>query len=256
MLQRMRGYLESPRRRKRVAVLAVVVLVAGAGAIVGLTWSNTSHEKETFEPGKAQVIQKQVPVVLSVADRRAALRALGRFVEAAIARRNLAAAYDLATPELRGPVSRREWARGDISVPSYPVYRYGARITDSYRNDVSVQLFLKARRRSVEPLGVDVELKAVGRGANRRWLVAYYLPRQTLGTAVAQSPKAASGQEDPGLGPHLGKVWFFVPLALLGLIVFVPVGLGVRDWLQGRAAERRYGERRELPPLPPRTGRR
>ena len=183
----------------------------------------------------------------------AVLRAVDSFVEEAVARRDLAAAYDLTAPELRGPVSRREWSRGDIPVPAYPVYRHGTRITDTYRNDVSVQLFLKARRPSVEPLGVDMELKAVGKGSNRRWLVAYYLPRQTLGTAVARGPTAAAAPKDPGLGPHLSKVWFFVPLGILGVIVLVPVGLGMRDWFQARAAERRYGERRELPPLPPRT---
>jgi hypothetical protein len=47
--------------------------------------------------------------------------------------------------------------------------------------------------------------------------------------------------------------WFLVPLAILGLIVLVPVGLGVRDWVQARAAERHFGQQRELPPLPPRT---
>jgi hypothetical protein len=141
-------------------------------------------------------------------------------------------------------------------VPSYPAYRHGARITDTYRDDVSVQLFLRARRRGVEPLGVDMELKAVGKGAKRRWLIAYYAPRQTLGTAVAQGPETGSKPKEPGLGPHLGKMWFFVPFAILGLIVLVPVGLGIRSLLEARAAERRYGESRQLPPLPPRPGQR
>ena len=252
----MRRLIESPRRRKRVAVLAVLAAAAVVATIIGLTWSNTSREKETFEPGKAQVIHGQVPVALSPADRRAVLRAVRRFVETAVARRDLAAAYDLTTPDLRGGVSRSQWARGEIAVPAYPVYRYGARITDTYRNDVSVQLFLMARRRGVDPLGVDVELKAVGKGASRRWLVSYYLPRQTLATAAPRGPNAAPEPKDPGLGPHLGRTWFFLPLAILGLIVLVPVGLGIRDWFQGRAAERRYGARKELPPLPPRAGER
>jgi hypothetical protein len=250
----MRVLPESPRRRKRVIVLAVLAVVGVAAPIIGLTMSNTSREKETFRPGKAQVIQNQVSVPLSAADRRAVLRAVDRFVDSAVARRDLAAAYDLTAPELRGSVSRREWARGDIPVPAYPVYRHGVRITDTYRNDVFAQLFLKARRSSVEPLGVDIELKAVGKGSKRRWLVAYYLPRQTLGTAVARGPTAAPEPKDPGIGPHLSNLWFFVPLGMLGLIVLVPLAIGIRDWFQARAAERRYGERRELPPLPPRPG--
>jgi hypothetical protein len=251
---RMRVLPESPRRRKRVIVLALLGAAAVVGTVIGLTMSNTSHEKETFEPGKAQVIQNQVPVPLSAADRRAVLTAVDRFVDTAVARRDLAAAYDLTTPELRGPVSRREWARGDIPVPEYPVYRHGVRITETYRNDVFAQLFLKAKRPSVEPLGVDLELKAVGKGSKRRWLVSYYLPRQTLGTAVARGPTAAAEPKDPGIGPHLSNVWFFVPLGMLGLIVLLPVAIGTRNWLQGRAAERRYGERKKLPPLPPRPG--
>jgi hypothetical protein len=249
----MRRLIESPRRRKRVLVLALVGVAAIVATIIGLTWSNTSHQKETFEPGKAQVIPQEIPVALSRADRRAVLRTVDRFVETAVARRDLAAAYDLTAPELRGGVNRTEWARGEIPVPSYPVNRHGARITDSYRDDVSVQLFLSSRRRGVDPLGVDMELKAVGNGAKRRWLVSYYLPRQTLGIAAPRGPSAAPEPKDPGLGPHLGMVWFLVPLAILGLIVLVPVGLGVRDWVQARAAERRFGKQRELPPLPPRT---
>src|SRR5437763_4177480 len=108
----MRGLPESPRRRKRVLVIAAVVLAAGVATIVGLTWSNTSHEKETFGPGKAQVIPQQVPVPLSAADRRAVLRTVDRFVQTAVARRDLAAAYDITSPELRGSVSRRRWSRG------------------------------------------------------------------------------------------------------------------------------------------------
>jgi hypothetical protein len=249
----MRVLPESPRRRKRVLILAGVALAALVATIVGLTWSNTSHEKETFRPGKAQVIHQQVPVALPAADRRAVLRTVDRFVDYAVARHDLAAAYDLTSPALRGSMSRKQWSRGDTPVPSYPVYRHGARITDTYRNDVSVQLFLKAKRRSVAPLGADMELKAVGKGPRRRWRVAYYLPRETLATAPLEAPKAAAEPKDPGLGPHLSKVWFIVPLAILALIVLVPVAIGIRDAVLARAAERRYGERRELPPLPPRT---
>jgi hypothetical protein len=250
----MRVLPESPRRRKRVIVLALVAAAAVLATIIGLTLSNTSPEKETFQPGKAQVIQNQVRVPLSASDRRAVLLAVDRFVDTAVARHDLAAAYDLTAPELRGPVSRREWAGGDIPVPAYPVFRHGVRITETYRNDVFAQLFLKARRSSVQPLGVDIELKAVGKGSKRRWLVSYYLPRQTLGTAVARGPTAAPEPKDPGIGPHLSNLWFFVPLGMLGLIVLVPLAIGIRNWFQARSAERRYGERKELPPLPPRPG--
>lgn len=46
-----------------------------------------------------------------------------------------------------------------------------------------------------------------------------------------------------------------MPLAIFALILLVPLGLGVRHWTAARAAERAYGDGRELPPLPPRPGR-
>jgi hypothetical protein len=97
-----------------------------------------------------------------------------------------------------------------------------------------------------------MELIATGKGDRRRWLVDYYLPQETL-SAPSDTKKAAGPEpKAPGIGPHLTQTWLLVPLAFLGLIVLVPVGIGVRDWRQGRAAEKEYGGGRGLPPLPTR----
>lgn len=251
----MRGLLNSPRRRRRAAILAALVLAGGLATLIGFLLTNTAEpQKETFERGQAQVTKEQKPRPLSAADRRAVLAVVHRFVDAGVARKDLPAAFDLSTPNFHGGLTRAQWVHGETPIYPYPVYRHGARIAESYQNDVMVQLYLRARSRSVEPLGVDVELKAVGRGTGRRWLVDYYQPRETLATAGS---RARSGPEpkDPGLGPHLTQRWLLVPLGILLLIVLVPVGLGLRDWLAGRAAEREQGEGRRLPPLPSRSRR-
>jgi hypothetical protein len=252
----MRGLLDSPRRRRRIVILAVLAACGLLAAVLALFFRNTARpEKETFRPGRAQVIREQKPIRLSAGERRSVLAAVDRFVDLAVARHDLRAAYDLTTRNFRGPVTRSQWARGDTPVYPYPVLEHSERIQVAYPGDVMVQLLLTARRRAkLEPLDVDVELKAAGKGASRRWLVDYYLPRETVGTA---GDRRASGPEpkDPGIGPHLTIAWLLVPAGVFLLIVLVPIGLGVRQWLLGRAAERRYAGSRELPPLPTRRQR-
>jgi hypothetical protein len=250
----MRGLPDSPRRRKRVLIAAVAVAAALLATVLGLHFSNTAKpQKETFEQGKAQVTHEQVPKRLAPADRRAVLAVVNRFVEAGVAGKDLAASYDLTTANLHAGVTREQWVRGDNPIYRYPVYKHGLRISGSYENEVTVQLYVRARSRKVVPLGVDVDVRAVGTGPKRRWLVDYFQPRETLVTA-GDRPSSGPQPKDPGLGPHLTQRWLLVPLGIFLLILLVPLGLGVRHWLQGRAAERAFGDSRELPPLPPRPG--
>jgi hypothetical protein len=251
----MRGLPESPRRRKRVLIAVVAAGAAILATVLGLHFTNTAKpQKETFEQGKALVTRDEVPKRLTAADRRAVLAVVHRFVRTAVAGKDLAVAYDLATANLHGGVTRKQWAHGQNPIYHYPVFKHGVRIAASYENDVMVQLYLRARSRKVEPLGVDVELLAVGTGPKRHWLVDYFQPRATLVTA-ADRPRSGPEPKDPGLGPHLTQRWLLVPLGIFLLIVLVPIGLGVRHWTAARAADRAFGKERELPPLPPRPGR-
>ncbi len=251
----MRGLLDSPRRRKRLLIAGLAAGAALLATVLGLHFANTAKpQKETFEQGQVQVTHEQVPKRLLPADRRAVLAVVHRFVRTAVAGKDLAAAYDLTTANLHGGVTREQWARGNNPIYRYPVFKHGVRIAESYENDVMVQLYLRARSRKIEPLGVDVEVRAVGTGPARRWLVDYFQPRETLVTA-ADRPASGPEPKDPGLGPHLTERWLLVPLGIFLLILLVPLGLAVRHWTAARAAERAFGDGRELPPLPPRPGR-
>lgn len=250
----MRGLPGSPRRRKRVLIAGVVVGAALVATLVGLQFRNTAEpQKETFQQGQAQVTHDPVLRPLAPADRRTILAVVHRFVEAGVAGKDLAAAYDLTTANLHGGVTRAQWERGDNPIYRYPVYKHGVRIAASYADDVKVQLYVRARSRKIEPLGVDVELIAVGKGPSRRWLVDYFLPREAIVTA-GDRPNTGPQPKDPGLGPHLTQRWLFVPLGLFLLILLIPVGLAIRHWAEARAAEREFGDGRKLPPLPPRRG--
>jgi hypothetical protein len=246
----MRALPDSPKRRKRVLIAGTAAGAALVAALLGLHFSNTAKpQKETFQQGQAQVTDDLVPKRLAPDDRRAILSVVHRFVQEGVAGKDLAAAYDLTTASLHAGVTREQWIRGDNPIYRYPVLKHGVRIAASYENDVMVQLYMRARSRKVEPLGVDVELRAVGKGTARRWLVDYFQPREALVTA-ADRPATGPQPKDPGLGPHLTQRWLFVPLGIFLLILLVPIGLGVRHWAEARRAEREFGEGRELPPLP------
>jgi hypothetical protein len=224
--------------------------LALVATLFGLHFRNTAKpQKETFQQGKAQVTQDLVPKRLTPADRRAVLAVVDRFVRAGVAGKDLAGAYELTTASLHAGSTREQWIHGDNPIYRYPVYKHGVRIAESYENDVMVQLYVRARSRKVEPLAVDVELRAVGKGPARRWLVDYFQPREAVVTA-ADRPASGPQPKDPGIGPHLTQRWLLVPLGIFLLILLVPIGLGVRHWAEGRAAERAFGEGRELPPLP------
>jgi hypothetical protein len=250
MVLRMRVLLDSPRRRKRALIVAVVGGAALLATVFGLVFRNTAKpQKETFEQGKVQVTHEQVPKRLARADRRAVLAVVNRFVETGVAGKDLSAAYDLTTANLHAGVTREQWVHGNNPIYRYPVYKHGVRISGSFSDDVTVQLYVRARSRKVEPLGVDVDVKAVGRGSKRRWLIDYFQPRETLVTA-GDRPASGPAPKDPGLGPHLTQKWLLVPLGIFVMILLLPLGIGVRHWSQGRAAERAFGDSRELPPLP------
>ena len=98
----------------------------------------------------------------------------------------------------------------------------------------------------------SMELRAVGAGKSRRWLVDYFEP---IGGGLSQPTnpnpnplQAASGPEPERDEGQLGVAWVLVPLSVLALIVLIPIALAIRGWRRNRRADRDYS--RTLPPLP------
>jgi hypothetical protein len=78
---------------------------------------NTAGAKETFgtqDAVKPQVV-KQVPL------EHAARETAGTFILTAVARKNLDQAWKLATPNIKGGLSFKEWMAGNIPVPTLGV---------------------------------------------------------------------------------------------------------------------------------------
>lgn len=256
--------LASPRRRRRLARVAVLLVVAGAVAfgVTRLTLNQSVHEKEVFQPGKP-VTTTQKPVPLNKADRRKIGRTMVAFVRNGVAQQNVPAVYDLVTSDFRGGTTREQWRKGASPVYTYPaVTRRIAqnwRVDYSYRNDVGVALMLSSTRpRKVGQIIFHAELLK-NRG---RWLVDAFTPVATF-TPIGVGRQHETGPADFTGGSRaevrdqeaaLSILWVVVPVSLLGLVLLVPLGFMLAARLRDRRALRAHEATRSksLPPLPAR----
>lgn len=129
-----------------------------------------SNEPATPVPAK----QQAVPV------NKAAAQVAIRFIDSAVARRNLEASYSLITPEVRGGLSLAEWKTGNIPVQYFPVWKKGAgfspyRVEWSYRNELMLKILLVPEAGSgLKDTQFWIGVKKVGTPAV--WKVNYFAP--------------------------------------------------------------------------------
>jgi hypothetical protein len=263
--------LSSPRRRRRATRIAVLLAVAGVAAvgitlIARLDGGNGGYVKDVWEPGKPVIVGNEKPVRLTPAARREINATLVRFVRAGVAKKDLAAAYELVTPAFRGGTTRAQWLRGNTPIYAYPAptgpVANAWRLNYSYRGDVGVALMLSSRlRKTVGSVIFHIELKE-RRG---RWLVDSFSPVATF-TPIGEGPQHETGPADyagaaaDGNSAHdekapLSPLWIIVPAIVLGLSLLVPVGFFVIGRVRERRAVRAYGSTlpKRLPPLPRRS---
>jgi hypothetical protein len=189
---------------------------------------------------------------LSAADRKAISQSIDTFVNHAVKRKDVSAAYDVTAPELRAGMTRKEWATGDIPAYPYPARgtSHGWTILYVTRDEVAVNLILRPNP-GVRIRGIlfNVYLRPV----HGKWLVDSFMPAATIntelfgGAARVTSVRDFSPGEQSG-GPH-GKSLInpdvgYIPFALLALFF---VGLaGALAW----GAIRHRPRVGSLPPFP------
>ena len=151
---------------------------------------------------------------------------------------------DLSDRAFHQGLTRAQWKTGNIPVPPYrredlDVVKW--RFDYSYKGRVGLQVYLQPKATSkVGGLAFNVELHEVGPPQHRRWLVDYWTP------AGQQGPAPSSAAANPfGTAPKtkagLGAVWLMLPIGLvLGLMVSVPIVLGIRGWRRRVRADRAY----------------
>jgi hypothetical protein len=233
--------LESPRMRRRLVRVGALAVVCAAVAVVALVLPSTNgNVKSSFsdEPVQRVIRERQVPVT---SERRAEVNALfDEFVPDAVARRDPGAAYDLVTPSFRAGTSRSSWRAGEL-----PVYPYTPRghsfhgwtVDTSFRDTMSVQLYLQPRNPRDGAVAVNVDLQRL-RG---RWLIDSFYPRTSYAPAQSASPETAPTTRVAAppveRQAHNGLMWALI-LTFFSLVLLTPVAIVSASWLRSRRSRR------------------
>jgi hypothetical protein len=153
----------------------VAVLVVGGAIAAGIIWSNTG--KSTATPFTNQPVKDVSKVPPTVKLTPGATRVARKFIETAVARKNLAQAYTLVTEQIRQGQSLKSWKTGNIAVIPYPVdaVKYAPmKIDFSYPNEAQIEVALlpKAGSNVRGQLFLMDLVKQDG-----KWLVNSWVPR-------------------------------------------------------------------------------
>jgi len=158
--------------RRRLLRLGIVV---GAAAVVALLIAFVPRGHtfgNHFSSVPAQTVAKLKTVPLTRADRGEIDTALDRFVPPALGRREPIRARPYAASDLLRGTTRRDWVKGDIPVPPYPVRQgqtHAYVVLYSFENVAGLELGLHPRKGAkVGNAAFFVTMKR----QHGRWLVA------------------------------------------------------------------------------------
>ena len=164
----------SARTQRQFTLLAGLVLTAGVVAFTVAYFGDSGRSQETplsNEPAQVFTPRKQVPLA------KEARRVAGRFILTAVARENLGESYELAHPELRQGLTKKEWLTGNIPVVYYPAKAIETatfKVDESYPDEAILEVALLPKDSSrVKPQIFFIGLKKAG----DRWRVNYWVPR-------------------------------------------------------------------------------
>ena len=143
--------------------------IAGAILVAGVV----AFAVTRLDRGASATARRKAP--LEAAERQVALE----FVATAVARHDLARAWDIAAPELKQGMSQAEWQTGTIPVVPYPVaqartvIRPVTSFTDTGQLHVS---FVPRAGTHARAATFTLDLRKQG----GRWLVSAWLPTSTV----------------------------------------------------------------------------
>jgi hypothetical protein len=234
--------LASPRRRRRLARLSIVALLAAATSLLIVFVRNTGESFETpLRNELAQTYVEPKTVELTADALRAARLTAYQFVRTAVAREHLAESWALAHPTLRQGMTRSEWEKGDIPIIPYPanLKKLGYRVEYSYPNVLSMAVRLEPKRGFDNgPMTFAIELRKAGTGNKAHWLVSQWTP---VGLSISGG-RAAGRPSTPRAAPEppLSAIWLLIPAMVFVAMLAVPAVVLTRNWRRGRRAERAY----------------
>jgi hypothetical protein len=163
--------------------LFVVVswLTLAAGVVIYLSVRNNSDSHASGGGPAAVVTSDDAGFGPKIPVPPAALRTVRSFIDDAVLRKDLAAAWDEAAPELRGGLTRDQWMTGTIPVAQYPPSAFAKasyKVVSSRQKQVMLWIYIFPAKGSKVP-GWDYYAKLVPRDG--RWLVSYFQTRGHAG---------------------------------------------------------------------------
>jgi hypothetical protein len=243
----------SHRRRRHLALLVGLAVVATPLIYLAVHYSTSGNPGNPHGPVVPDYAQpKRSP--FTAAERRAVRPVLKRFIGSAVARHDVARAWDVTGPSLRQGITRKEWDKGNIPVVPYPAANRGlgtwSYVEYSYTNAVGLEVFVFPKPGSGwSAMTADVELV---KGRDGQWRVDYWLPKKFHGppslakqakqtTKNAQATRRRAAPEPAAAQPaRASRGWWAIPIGVLSLILLVPATIVLVYWRQGRKAEREY----------------
>lgn len=229
----------------------VVVAIAFAVLIASLPRGNSRLTDDiaggpTGAEVPEPVPQIRRPVRVTRATRREVDAVMTAFVRHAVAREDPVKAWDLATPDLKAGQTRAEWRRGEVPVYPFPARvdeATGWRVIESFQDDLMVSVLMHSRPGTNRgAIAYQVELKRLGRGDDKHWLVDAFIPERVYSPPSANEQPERSATPQPSSVPkaRLSSWWFLLPGMILSLIVLVPLSVVVVNWRRGVRAEKEY----------------
>lgn len=161
--------------RAVLSTVAVIVLVAGV-----IVYASSRNPVKTADvPGSALAATPKAEKLYGpkIAMPKRALATARRFIDAAVLREDVPAAWGISTVKLHGGLTKARWDTGNIPIVPYPREKFaGARfkVDRSRSRDILLEVLLSSHKSGVQPVDFFMELVPAGGG---KWVVQNYAPR-------------------------------------------------------------------------------
>jgi hypothetical protein len=176
------------RITKVLPYAAALVLVAGGIAVLIAFFGNTAHETTPKTPPGAGIDASKNPPTVAVPEGAKAVAA--KFITSAMTRQNLPLSWKLTHPSLKQGYTYKQWLTGNIPVQYFPRKAFAGatyNVQWSHPNDVMLDVYIFGKPASLGQ-AFFVELKPVGTGAHKKWLVSYVVPNGGANNTPVLSP--------------------------------------------------------------------
>jgi hypothetical protein len=177
------------RIQKALPYVAALVLVAGGIAfVIAYFGTNTAHETTPKTPPGAVVDNSKAPRNVPVPN--GAKTVAAKYITSAVTRQNLPLSWKLTHPSLKAGYTYKQWLTGNIPVQFFPRKAFNGatyKVQWSHPNDVLLNVYIFGKPASLSQ-AYFLELKPVGTGSHKRWLVSYMVPNGGAQNVPALSP--------------------------------------------------------------------